>query len=385
MNDIFLHRLETSVPRHAAAQDALAQRLGQWSGDPATARMIRHVFHRSGIARRHSVVPDFTDPARAQLFRQDENGSLSTPSTQERMQVFRRHAGPMAVELARRLTDGEAGFGPADVTHVITVSCTGFENPGADWRVVTELGLPPTVERYNLGFMGCYAALPALRMARQFCQARPDAVVLVICLELCSLHMQMESSADSILGNALFSDGAAAALVSARPPAADRHALALNGFMSAMAPEGRGDMAWEIGDLGFNLRLSSYVPDVIEANLGRVVEDLLAPHALAAADLDLWAVHPGGKAILDKIERSLALDPCQIGDSRRILRDFGNMSSATILFVLERMLNDGPEAPQTIAALAFGPGLTIECGLLALVPAKAERRPEPSQLVALAA
>ncbi len=362
--------METLVPAHSADQDQIARRLGEWADDAVTARMIRHVFHRSGIERRHSVVPDFTGAGEAQLFRRSGSGQLVPPSTHERMQVFRRHAGPMAVELAGRLIDGRSGFGPQDVTHVITVSCTGFENPGPDWSIVTELGLPASVERYNLGFMGCYAAMPALRMARQFCLARPEAVVLVVCLELCSLHMQMNSTPDAILGNALFSDGAAAALVSARPAAEDVPTLALNGFSSDMAPEGRREMAWEIGNLGFHLMLSSYVPDVIGANVDRIVERLLEPHGLESSDIDLWAVHPGGKAILDRVGRSLELDPRQIADSRAVLRDFGNMSSATVLFVLQRMLRE-PEGPRrSIAAMAFGPGLTIESALLELVPAR---------------
>ena len=219
-------------------------------------------------------------------------------------------------------------------------------------------------------------------MARQFCLARPDSVVLIVCLELCSLHMQMQTTSDSILGNALFADGAAAALVSARAPAPDRPVLALDGFMSAMAPEGQGEMAWEIGNRGFNLVLSSYVPDVISANVGRIVGELLTPHELAAENIDLWAVHPGGKAILDKFEKSVALRPPQIEASRAVLRDFGNMSSATILFVLQRILDQSGPAGQSIAAMAFGPGLTVECGLLRVVPM---RRPVAADKPALAA
>jgi predicted naringenin-chalcone synthase len=360
----FIHRLETLVPPYAGTQETLGSRLADWARDPATARIIQYVFNRSGIKRRHSVVPDFTDAAPAKLFRTDAQGALVEPTTQERNRCFAEAAGPMAVELARRLVDGQAGFTAAEVTHVITVSCTGFVNPGPDWRVVTELGLAPTVERYNLGFMGCYAALPALRMAQQFCAARPDAVVLVICVELCSLHMQMKSDSDSILANALFSDGAAAALVSAQPPRGEHPVLALDHFMSAMAPEAQRDMAWEIGDHGFNLVLSTYVPDVIGANVSQIVNDLLEPQQLAVNDVNLWAVHPGGKAILDKVERSLELAPA-------LLRDFGNMSSATILFVLQRLMEQAAHEEQVIGAMAFGPGLTIECGLLRLVPATA--------------
>jgi predicted naringenin-chalcone synthase len=372
--NVFIHRLATYVPPHTATQDSLAARFGEWAQDPSLARVIGHIFRKTGIHRRYSVLPDFTEPDQAELFRVDSAGQLSVATTQARNRVYGRHAAPIAVQLAQELLDHHSSFEPDEVTHVITVSCTGFVNPGPDWAIVTELGLPPTVERYHIGFMGCYAALPALRMARQFCLAQPDAVVLVVCLELCSLHMQMQTTNDSILGNALFSDGAAAALVSARHPAEDQAVLALDGFRSAMAPEGRGEMAWEIGDHGFNLVLSSYVPDVISANLGRIVDDLLLPRDLVPDDIDLWAVHPGGKAILDKFEKSAALRPAQIEASRAVLRDFGNMSSATILFVFQRMLEQSATTSPVIAAMAFGPGLTVECGLLRVVPG---RRPAP--------
>lgn len=372
--NVYIHRLATYVPPHTASQDSLAARFGEWAQDPSLARVIAHIFRKTGIHRRYSVLPDFTDPDRAELFRIDPEGHLTEAGTQARNRIYGRHAAPIAVQLTRELLDHNSDFEPDEVTHVITVSCTGFVNPGPDWAMVTELGLPPTVERYHIGFMGCYAALPALRMARQFCLAQPDSVVLIVCLELCSLHMQMRTTNDSILGNALFSDGAAAALVSARQPADDQAVLALDGFRSAMAPEGRGEMAWEIGDHGFNLVLSSYVPDVISANLGRIVDDLLLPRGLVPEDIDLWAVHPGGKAILDKFEKSAALQPSQIEASRAVLRDFGNMSSATILFVLQRMLEQSATSPTSIAAMAFGPGLTVECGLLRVVPG---RRPVP--------
>jgi len=368
--NVYIHQLATYVPPNTATQDDLAARFGEWAGDGATARVIGHIFRKTGIQRRYSVLPDFTEPERVELFRIDSDGKLSEASTQERNRVYGRNAAPISVRLARELLDKCSNFETKDVTHVITVSCTGFVNPGPDWALVTELGLAPTVERYNIGFMGCYAALPALRMARHFCLAQPDAVVLVVCLELCSLHMQMQTTNDSVLGNALFSDGAAAVLVSAREPEGDRPVLALDGFMSAMAPEGQGEMAWEIGDRGFNLVLSSYVPDVISANLGRIVGDLLSPRELTPEDIDLWAIHPGGKAILDKFEKSAALRPPQIAASRAVLRDFGNMSSATILFVLQRIIDQSADSPASIAAMAFGPGLTVECGLLRVVPSR---------------
>ncbi|MCB1087643.1 MAG: type III polyketide synthase, partial [Verrucomicrobiae bacterium] len=186
------------------------------------------------------------------------------------------------------------------------------------------------------------------------------------------LHLQMRTDRDSILANAIFSDGAGAALVSAREPQPGRAALVLDHFHSALVPEGRGDMAWEIGDQGFNLVLSSYVPDVIASNVDQIVGDLLASGETSVDAIDLWAVHPGGKAILDKVERSLRLQPEQIQASRETLRDFGNMSSATILFVLQRILAEAGPEPQQVAAMAFGPGLTVESALLRVQPAQAE-------------
>jgi predicted naringenin-chalcone synthase len=258
-------------------------------------------------------------------------------------------------------------FQPTDITHVITVSCTGFYNPGPDYDVVLGLALPARVERYHLGFMGCYAALPALRMAQQFCQANPDAVVLIVCLELCTLHLQVKGDVDSLLGNALFADGAAAVVVSARAP--DRPTLALGDFQSALALEGKGEMAWEIGDRGFNLVLSSYVPDIIASNLLPILE--------STRSIDRWAVHPGGKAILDRVERGLELAPDELAASRSVLRDYGNMSSVTILFVLERLLSELVPG-QRLCALAFGPGLTLQTAVFEAVAAT-QSAPLPSR------
>jgi predicted naringenin-chalcone synthase len=367
----YIHRIETLLPKYHASQAALARQLGEWSENAGTVRLISHVFRKSGIETRHSVIPDFSAQEAPELFRLNAQGRLQEPTTQERNRCFGRHAGAMAVRLARRLVDGSAGFTAGEVTHVITVSCTGFVNPGPDYEVATELGLPPSVQRYNLGFMGCYAAMPAMRMARQFCLADPKAVVLVICVELCSLHMQMKSTTDSILGNALFSDGAAGVVVSARKPSGSSPALELKEFNSTIIPEAVSDMAWEVGDSGFNLVLSSYVPDVIALNVERIVGGLLFGQGLGLSQVPLWAIHPGGRAILDKVEQSLGLEPWQIQASRDVLRECGNMSSVTILFVLQRILSRYPARQSAVAAMAFGPGLTVESGLFEIVPVRA--------------
>ena len=352
----YLHALATQVPPCCYTQDYARDRMMSWLADPRVRRLARQVYDRSGIHQRHSVLTDFQPGTEPELFKAGPEGRPREPSTQERNRVYIRESRRMSVEVARAALRRSPWLKTAEVTHVITVSCTGFYNPGPDYDVVTGLGLAGTVERYHLGFMGCYAAFPALRMANQFCQANPNAVVLIVSLELCSLHLQVGGTLEGLLGNALFADGAAAAVVSARLPG--QPALALGGFFSSLAPEGKGDMAWEIGDRGFNLVLSSYVPDIIAANIGEL---------MAAADIDLasirqWAVHPGGKAILDKVERALELSPDKLEESRAVLRDYGNMSSATILFVLERM--QIAEPGDRVCALAFGPGLTIETAVL---------------------
>lgn len=347
----------------------LAAHLKRWLPDPLSVRAARQLFRRSGIERRHSVVADFVDENSRELFQRDAEGRPVEPSTGDRNRCFIRHSSVIAVEVARRALANADEFVPADVTHVITVSCTGFYNPGPDLQIVTGLGLRDSVERYHLGFMGCYAAFPALRMAAQLCQARPDAVVLVVCLELCTLHMHQTADADSLLANALFADGAAAAVVSARPASGRAPVLHLDRFLSAIAPEGGKDMAWDIGDEGFNIVLSSYVPDILAAKVGPIVADLLGRSGIGVPDIDLWAIHPGGRAIVDKIEEALALRPEQVRASRETLRDYGNMSSATVLFVLKNLLTSAPAASRRVCAMAFGPGLTVETGILTLLPA----------------
>jgi predicted naringenin-chalcone synthase len=362
---VSIHHIETVLPAYEYRQEELAATMERWLPDPAGKRIARQLFRRSGIETRYSVLPDFAEPAAPVLFKPGVE-----PSTQERNRVFIRAADELVVTAARRALANAGNFAASEITHVVTASCTGFYNPGPDYRIVTQLGLSPATERYHVGFMGCYAAFPALRMAQQFCQAQPDAVVLVVCLELCTLHLHLNSDPDTLLANALFADGVAAAIVSARPPSARRPVLAIKDFYSALASDGEGDMAWEIGDKGFNITLSSYVPDIIAGNIDGIVEDLFARSDWEPGDVDRWAVHPGGKAILDKTETALALQPEQLAAARATLRDYGNMSSATVLFVLQRLLlGAGPDA-ERICAMAFGPGLTIETGLLELIPAR---------------
>ena len=332
-------------------------------GDERSRRLLRRLYSQSGIAFRHSVIRDLAGEVAEPFFTRAADGRWRTPSTGQRNAWFTREAPTVFVAVARDALT-RSGFAPADVTHVITVSCTGFFNPGPDFHVVRGLGLSARTQRVHVGFMGCYALFPALKVAEAFCRADEHAVVLVVCVELCSLHIQLKAEHDAMLGGCLFGDGAGAMMVSARRPRTKRVALTIQTLGGVLLPDSAGAMAWTIGDDGFDIVLSSYVPDLIQAHIRPAIEGWLQTQSRSLADVTRWAVHPGGRAILDKTATALALPPGALDISRGVLRDVGNLSSATLFFVLERMLHDAPEGTgETICALAFGPGLTVEMGL----------------------
>ncbi|WP_166875621.1 MULTISPECIES: type III polyketide synthase [unclassified Salinibacterium] len=365
---VTLRALETAVPQtvliQAEVRDVFATqpdltRLAQ--------RLVSASFDASGIERRHSVIDEFTwdrqseDP---QFFDRDRRLLLS-PGTRVRNELYIDRGGKLFVEAARKAIDACPDVGAHDITHVITVSCTGFFAPGPDYLIVRELGLGVDVQRYHLGFMGCYASMPALRMAKQLCEADPDAVVLVVSVEVCTLHVRSSTDPDQIVAASLFADGAGAAIISHRPPQSGERAFNLDGFETVITPVGEADMAWKIGDQGFEMVLSTYVPHIIDEHIESAIAPLLSGDGSRKEDVAHWAIHPGGRSILDKVEAKLELTEAQLVPSRQTLRDYGNMSSATVLFVLKQIL----EAPDTesgerVLAMAFGPGLTVETGLL---------------------
>ncbi|MEX2640120.1 MAG: 3-oxoacyl-[acyl-carrier-protein] synthase III C-terminal domain-containing protein [Balneolales bacterium] len=359
----YIHQINTAVPPTSYQQDFTRDLMkANISDDRRIQSLIHRIYSRSGIAKRHSVIRDFNLNGHPALFFDEAGNALPRAGTKARNEAYIREARPLYCKLAEDTIANAPDFDKEDITHVITVSCTGFFAPGPDFHIVKELGLHPSTQRYHLGFMGCYAAFPALKMARAFCAADPSSVVLVVCLELCTLHLQLREEADFIISGSVFSDGAGSALVSAIAPGPESRALMIKQLGSDLTPDGEHDMAWTIGDTGFDMTLSSYIPGIIKANIPPVIGRQLARAGLTGEDIGLWAVHPGGRAILDKIQQSMQLSDDQIASSRHILREYGNMSSATILFVLKNMLENNPPC-QTILAMAFGPGLTIETGI----------------------
>jgi len=374
---VWIQHIETMNPGLAYSQDYASRKMQEWTADDRLKRMTRVLYQKSGIDRRYSVITSFDQNLPGDFFPLGADGRRRELSTAERNAIYTRESHRLAVDLGRQTVANCPNIETADITHVITVSCTGFCNPGPDYHIVNELGLSYATERYHLGFMGCYAAFPGLRMARQFCEANPEAVVLVMCLELCSLHLQLNDREDSLLANSLFADGAAAVIVSAREPDPQQSCYRFGAFHSSLIPSGKADMAWTIGDLGFDIALSSYVPKIIGTNIREAIKPVLASRRFDLGDVRTWAVHPGGKVIIDKVAESLDLQAEQVAASRKVLGEYGNMSSATVLFVLREILkaSDAP-AREDVCTMAFGPGLTVEMGLL-----EAQRAPRQDSIM----
>ncbi len=351
----------TALPRTRLGQTQLRELFAaQPTFDRLTQRLVRAAFDASAIDHRHTVLDGLLDASAGlgELRMRDDDGTLRSPGTAARNDAFRRLAPPLFAEAARAALE-DAAIGAGDVTDVVTVSCTGLVAPGPDYHLVRDLGMSPAVARYHLGFVGCAAALPALRMAARICGDRPDAVVLVACAELCSLHLRVSPDPQQIVSASVFADGAAAAVVTGR---ATGRRLELGHFATALTADGADDMVWSVGDEGFDMILTPEVPRIVGREIRSAVVQAFGDDV---APIDTWAVHPGGRSVLDRIEDSLGLDSKALRRSREVLRDYGNMSSATILFILRAILHDAELADHDrVAALAFGPGLTVESALL---------------------
>jgi alpha-pyrone synthase len=345
----YLNRIAATVPPNDVHQ-AFVGFAGTLLSERRDKLLFKRMSDRSQIERRWSCLTPATDMTGDAV---DAEGFYSRdrfPSTGERMARYQAEAPALAEAAVRRL--GETSD-LKSVTHLIVTSCTGFSAPGIDLELVWRLGLDPSVERTIVGFMGCYAAISALKLSRHIVRSDPAARVLVVSVELCTLHLQEVDDLEQVLTFLVFGDGCAAALVSAEPTG-----LSLDRFHSVLAPETAGHITWNIGDQGFDMFLSGQVPGAVGAGVRAAKAQILGN--LSPDQIDLWAVHPGGRTVLDAVEQGLELAPEALSASRRVLRDFGNMSSPTILFVLDQLMRQDPPRGQRGCAMAFGPGLTAE-------------------------
>jgi predicted naringenin-chalcone synthase len=323
-------------------------------------RKLRYLYHRSGIDFRFSVISDYSRPTSEWKFYPQTENLEPFPSLEQRMNWFNRYAGPLSVDAIRSCLDGR--IPDESITHLITVSCTGMSAPGLDLQIMELMDLPKTIYRTSINFMGCYAAVHALKLADAICKTEVDAKVLIVCAELCTLHFQREATNDNISSSLLFGDGAAAMLVTGGKE--KRKGFEIADFYSEVVTKGKKDMAWELSSSGFLMTLSGYVPELIEEDFDALVERALNKGGINKANVRHWCVHPGGKRILEAIHKSLGLQASDLKASFEVLRQFGNMSSATILFVLKNMMEEirhrKPAEPEWALAAAFGPGLTME-------------------------
>src|SRR5262245_12315273 len=304
---------------------------------------------RSGIEHRSSRLAPAAAPQCAAVDADAFYLRGAFPDTSARMRAFEAHAPALAVSAVERLDLG----GERDrISHLLITCCTGFSAPGLDLQLVEQCGLPASVERTMIGFMGCYAAINALKLARHIVRSEPDARVLIVNLELCTLHLKETKDLEQVLSFLLFGDGCAACLVTARP-----EGIALDSFRALLVPDTRDLITWTIRDSGFDMILSGQMPSAIHEGLRAHADQILAGAPVSA--IDLWAVHPGGRTVLDAVERAFNLAPAALAASREVLRRYGNMSSATVMFVLDAMLRSSMRGA-TGCAMSFGPGMIAE-------------------------
>lgn len=352
VNHVYLNRIATSVPAHDSHKKFLDFAAAPDSGlirDGKDRRMFGLLARRSQIEHRRSVLAPAPAIDRERLTDDEFYGGPSFASTASRMARYEREALPLAEPAVAEVLTGIA---VDSVTHLIVTSCTGFMAPGLDLSLQKRFGLRTDLERALIGFMGCHAGITALKAAWHIVRSRPRARVLIVNLELCSLHLQSGADLEKALAYLQFADGCAASLVSA-----ESFGFRLERFHCEVVPETADLIQWHIGDQGFEMFLSISVPRTLTCVLPQLVNGFLTENEVR--DIRLWAVHPGGRAILDAVAEGLALRDVDLRHSRDVLREFGNMSSATIFFVLQRILGDAGIGGRGVA-MAFGPGLTFE-------------------------
>lgn len=341
----YINRIATAVPPHDVHRKFLDY-APQMLSDPRKRRLFHRMAERSQIEHRYSVMAPSLETTQL-----DSAGIFlprAFPCTRDRMGLYERHASALALQ-------GIGALGLSEQerpTHLIITTCTGLHAPGVDLEIMRSLELDDGVERTVIGFMGCYAAINGLKLARHIVRSDPAARILMVNVELCTLHLQWTEDLEELLSFMIFADGCAATLISADPSG-----LEILGFAAAVIPGSAGEITWRVGGQGFDMRLAGTVPGIVGHALPDIVDGLR--NKFRVNDLSLWAVHPGGRSILDAAETSLGLPADALAASRRVLRDYGNMSSPTVMFVLKELM-DKAASGQAGAALAFGPGLTAE-------------------------
>ena len=348
----------TAVPGfHSPQKDILEFMCGAYNNETAS-RKLRILFHASGIESRYSAVPDFGGHSRGKLF--FVNGM---PDVEKRMDLYRANAADLAIaainDLFAKLNTSIDSFG---ITHLITVTCTGLYAPGLETEIMERLQLPPGLFHTAVNFMGCNAAFPAQKIADSFARSNQAARVLVVCVELCTIHFQPKDDTDNLLSNTIFGDGAAALLMVSDEIARQENlkGLSVAGFHSGVLGEGKELMGWNIKPLNFEMVLSASIPAFIGQKISRFIAETSRELNVLPESIDRWAVHPGGRKILDEVRRQLGLNNGEMNYSYQILKEYGNMSSPTVLFILDLILKQELKPGERVMAIGFGPGISVD-------------------------
>lgn len=349
----------TATPLYRCSQQKIAEIIAaRLNLNAKEKRLLKLIYKATGIEYRYSVLSDANETLSENFFPSSANASF--PTTAIRMQVYKEHAFRLAAASIENCLTMLESFNKATITHLITVSCTGMYAPGLDVEIVQKLQLKSTVQRTAINFMGCYAAFTAIKLAYAICNKETNAKVLIVCIELCSIHLQRSMSSDHAMANALFADGAATILIETSPR--QNKYFSLQNFHCELLPQTTQEMAWFITDYGFDMVLSSYVPAAIKVGIIEIMKKFSAANHPFFSNNSFYAIHPGGIKILQACEDSLGIDKESNKYAYQVLCDYGNMSSATILFVLKNIWHDITELDnqKNIFSCAFGPGLTFE-------------------------
>lgn len=353
----------TAIPRYAAQQRTILDFMCSAYQDVTAERKLKVLFRQSGINMRYSVVPDFNNgPSEDSFFSLSPNA----PTVENRLSKFKSDAVSLALDAIhdslQKLQKSVADFG---ITHLITVTCTGIYAPGLDAVLIDRLNLPGDTFHASVNFMGCNAAFQALKMADMIARTEVNARVMIVCVELCTLHFQPKINADNLLSNTIFGDGAAAVVIISDTQAEiDNHqGIAINGFFSLLLSKGKELMSWDITTINFEMVLDPAIPEFIGDQVNDLIRRAGQKLGITPDKIDKWAIHPGGKKILDTIKMQLRLTDCDLQYSYKVLEEYGNMSSPTILFVLNEIMMASHKPDETIFSIGFGPGLSIESAL----------------------
>jgi predicted naringenin-chalcone synthase len=356
--------ISTALPAYKHQQnDILKFMQNVYAMNESDKRKLKFLYHQSAIQTRYSVLPDYSLNANEWKFYPASENLEPFPGLELRMDWYNQTAPALSVNTIEKCI--EEKINKDEITHLITVSCTGMSAPGLDLQIMELMDLPKNIFRTSVNFMGCYAAIHGMKLADAFCKNDVQAKVLVVCTELCTLHFQKETTADNIAASLLFGDGSAAILITHDEN--NLQGLKMKKFYSEVGFNGKEHMSWQLSSSGFLMKLSGYVPELIEQDFSHFLQKALQKANMKESEISHWCIHPGGKRILSSIEKCTSVTHENLQYSYRVLNDYGNMSSPTILFVLKEIvdsLQNKKSDKTNIFGAAFGPGLTMETFIL---------------------